>query len=185
MSTRPTSQYDRPAASGNSELDLGTLTLAAIASAAAAFITSQVWPAGTLWSAAASPVIVALVKEAIRRPATRLQTVRQDRGGRVVEVEQEPPPGEEPDTGPVRIYGRSTVRRRWRLAVVTGLLGFLCVVFVYTVPELVAGRSIGGGGDKRTTLFGGAPSKRHDRQSRRDANGTPVPGTGVTPEPGT
>src|SRR4051794_29114472 len=161
MSTRPTTREDRPVPPApSSELDLGTLTIAAVASAAAAFVTSRVWPAGTLWSAAASPIIVALVKESLRRPATRLQTVRRDLGGRMVREERSVG---DPETGPVRIYGRTGVRRHWKLAVLTGLLAFATVAVIYTVPELVAGRSIGGGADRRTTFFGGSPrsSKKH------------------------
>src|SRR3954453_15201924 len=118
MSTRSTRQPEPPAPPpSSSELDLGTLTIAAVASAAAAFVTSPVWPAGTLWSAAASPVIVALVKEGLRPPANRLQPGRRARGGPPV---RGPAAGEDPEeTGPVRIYGRSALRsRRWRLAVV-------------------------------------------------------------------
>src|SRR3954466_4723022 len=128
MSTRPSTQHQHPSSqtSQASEIELRTLTIAAIASAVAAFVTSEVWPAGTLWSAAASPVIVALVKEGIRRPATRLGAVRRDVGTRL--------PGEpgleEPEfeVGPVKVYGGSALHRnRWRLAVVTGLLAFVGV----------------------------------------------------------
>src|SRR3954470_19608463 len=116
MSTRPTEGYERstpPPPIGQSDLDLATLAIAAVASAAAAFVTSKVWPAGTLWSAAASPVIVALVKESLKRPATKLQTVRRDLSGRLIREER---PVGDPETGPVRIYGRTGVRRHWRVA---------------------------------------------------------------------
>jgi hypothetical protein len=182
MSRHPTIHPD-PAAPPppSSELDLGTLTIAAVASAAAAFVTSKVWPAGTLWSAAASPVIVALVKEGLKRPANRLQTVARDRGGRLT---RGPDLTGATDTGPVRVYGRAGIRRRWKLAVATGLLAFAVVAFIYTVPELVAGRSIGGGGDKRTTFFGGTPSRKRDaREADRRAKETPAPGSTATPEP--
>src|SRR3954451_24619295 len=187
MSTRSTRQPEPPAPPpSSSELDLGTLTIAAVASAAAAFVTSQVWPAGTLWSAAASPVIVAVVKEALRRPATRLQTVRRDVGGRLTRGPQGP---DEPDSGPVRIYGRTGLRsHRSRLAIATGLLAFVGVAALYTIPELVAGRSIGRGADTRTTFFGGTPAKRakQDRRSSgKDATPTPGPGSTATPQPGT
>ena len=78
--TRPhTYAHDDPPprrAGGGSDLDVPTLLIAALASAAAAFITSQVWAGGTLLSAAISPVIVALVKEGLARPAEAVRTVR-------------------------------------------------------------------------------------------------------------
>src|SRR4051794_3348504 len=49
-------------------IELTTLFLSAVASAVAAYVTSKVWAAGTLFSAAMSPVIVALVKEGLRKP---------------------------------------------------------------------------------------------------------------------
>src|SRR3954462_7907274 len=52
----------------DSGIELTTLFLSAIASAAAAYVTSKIWAPGTLFSAAMSPVIVALVKEALRKP---------------------------------------------------------------------------------------------------------------------
>ena len=46
----------------------------AVASAAAAYITSKIWARGTLFSAAMSPVIVALVKEGLRKPTEGLHS---------------------------------------------------------------------------------------------------------------
>src|SRR3954451_24058976 len=60
----PTQQPPR----GSSDIELTTLFLSAVASAAAAYITSKIWAPGTLFSAAFSPVIVALVKEGLRKP---------------------------------------------------------------------------------------------------------------------
>jgi hypothetical protein len=48
--------------------------------------------------------------------------------------------------------------RRWKLAVVTGLIAFVAVVALYTVPELVAGSSVTSG-SSHTTFFGGNSSK--------------------------
>ena len=64
--------------------------------------------------------------------------------------------------------------RGWRLAVVTGLLGFLIAAVVLTVPELVAGRSASDGA-RDTTIFGGggkdressAPATTHDQDDHR------------------
>src|SRR3954464_9376688 len=108
MSHPPRTHHDRPDRSGSGELQLSTLLIAAVASAVAAFVTSQVWPGGTLWSAAASPVIVALVREALNRPASPLQTGRLGRGRRTRGIEAgEPavPRGGQEEVGPIRVYG--------------------------------------------------------------------------------
>ena len=165
-------------------IDLTTLFLSAIASAAAAYITSKLWGPGTLFSAAFAPVIVALVKEGLRRPTEKVANVvpavvtptRWSRGaaddpGLVAAPDPEAPPAAEvhsdPDaphvvlppvattgaTGPVRVYSTRARRLRWRLALITGLLGFGVCVVVFTVPELIAGESVGG--SHKTTIFGG------------------------------
>jgi hypothetical protein len=161
-------------------LDLATLFISAIASAAAAYVTSKIWAPGTLFSAALSPVIVALVKEGLRKPTEVITNVvpqvvptpskwtraSPDDAGLVAEVEQRPVPGTKPppdapppvivptgQTSPVRVYSTRGRRLRWRLAVVTGLLGFGIAVLAFTVPELIAGQSLGG--SHKTTIFGG------------------------------
>src|SRR3954454_20136799 len=63
------------APAGASGIELTTLFLSAIASAAAAYITSKIWAPGTLFSAAMSPVIVALVKEGLRTPTEKVANV--------------------------------------------------------------------------------------------------------------
>lgn len=114
-----------------SEIDLLTLTITAVASAVAAYIASHVWKAGTLPFAASMPVIVALVKEGLRRPTdavangTRLRTTR-----------------------------RLPVTHHWKVAAITGVAGFALFAFIATASELLAGRSIGPG-NRATTLFGG------------------------------
>lgn len=164
-------------------LDLATLFISAIASAAAAYVTSKIWAPGTLFSAALSPVIVALVKEALRKPTEVITNVvpqvvptpskwtRASAGdpGLVAEVHERPAP-ETPEqqghdapaapivvptgqSSPVRVYSTRGRRLRWRLAVVTGLLGFAIAVLAFTVPELIAGQSLGGA--HKTTIFGG------------------------------
>jgi hypothetical protein len=178
-----------PAPPADRGIDLTTLFLSAVASAAAAYITSKIWAPGTLFSAAMSPVIVALVKEGLRKPTEVVANVvptvvpapaRWSRSspsepGLVVDGEPEPAPRVDPDaphvllppvvageTGPLHVYSTRGRRLRWRLAVITGLLGFaICVVF-YTVPELISGKSIGRGGDA-TTLWGG--HRNHTKKS--------------------
>ena len=48
-------------------IELSTLLITAVASACAAYVTSVVWAPGTLASAALTPVLVALIKEALER----------------------------------------------------------------------------------------------------------------------
>ena len=66
-------------------LSLRTLTIASVASATAAVVTSLFWKGGTPIAAAVTPVIVAVVSEMLHRPATviaakREQTVARVRG---------------------------------------------------------------------------------------------------------
>ena len=197
--TAPYARRDQPQAPARTgDVSLGTLAIAAAASAVAAFVTSQVWAGGTLVSAALSPVIVALVKEGLARPAEKVKTVRLVRGTRGQPVEaagdERPIPAgvayEAEDLTPVTVYGREKAGRRrftrkqLRIAFITGLLAFGIVVVIYTVPELLAGSSIGGGGGSRTTLFGGTPAaqkKSTPPKSSATATPTATPRAGVTP----
>jgi hypothetical protein len=193
-----------PAPPADRGIDLTTLFLSAIASAAAAYITSKIWAPGTLFSAAMSPVIVALVKEGLRKPtevvanvvptvvpaSTRWSRASVSEPGLVVDGEPEPAPHVDPDaphvvippvaaeTGPVRVYPTRGRRLRWRLAVVTGLLGFGICVVLYTVPELISGKSIGHGG-RATTLWGGP--RNHTKKSTTTQTTTAPTSTATTP----
>jgi len=184
-------------------VDLTTLTLSAIASAAAAYITSKIWAPGTLFSAAMSPVIVALVKEGLRKPTEVVASVvpaAVTRGGRYRPGDPAaqraiapeplpddladrlaagapplyPPPSPGAEAGPVRIYSTRSSRLRWRLAVVTGLLGFAICVVLFTVPELIAGKPVSG--SNGTTLF----STSH-RKSTKSSTTTTVTKTTTAP----
>jgi hypothetical protein len=197
--TAPYARPDQPhPPARGGDVSLGTLAIAAAASAVAAFVTSQVWAGGTLVSAALSPVIVALVKEGLARPAEKVKTVRLVRGTRGEPVEaagdERPIPAgvayEAEELTPVTVYGRSERRRprftrkQLRIAFITGLLAFGIVVVIYTVPELLSGSSIGGGGSSRTTLFGGTPAAQKKASSTKpSASATPTatPRAGTTP----
>jgi hypothetical protein len=63
--TRRDEQQPPPRQQG---LSIQTLVIAAIASATAAIVISHIWTPGTIIASAMTPVIVALVSEAIRRP---------------------------------------------------------------------------------------------------------------------
>ncbi|HUR85878.1 MAG TPA: hypothetical protein VMY78_11075 [Solirubrobacteraceae bacterium] len=149
-------------------MDLPTLLATAAASAGAAYACSKLWPPGTLASAAFTPVLVAILKEAIMRPTEAVTRAVPVRG---VVRSAPPPDGEPAPTQPAlervprqgEVSGSSAAAgpRRWKLAIVTGLLGFVLAVCVLTVPELVAGQSASGGG-RSTTLFGGDKERNQD-----------------------
>ena len=165
----------QPASSGG--IDIKTLVITAASSAAAAFACSRVWASGTLAAAAFTPVLVALIREALNKSTeVVVKAVPVPVRGVVRSAEPEGPPspeidrsewfaedsplaGEDPaervaQPGEIAYHRAGDSGRRWRIAIVTGLLGFLIAALVFTVPELVAGRSASGGG-RDTTLFGG------------------------------
>jgi hypothetical protein len=152
---------------GGSGFHLGTLIVAAISAVVAATVVSRLWQPGTVMATAMTPVLVTLVKEALERPARRVSSI----AGRSAAVPVAPPEPEarpEPigsppavvvthDEGltPMRVYRpERRVRRRWKLALATGLLAFLIAVAAMTLPELVAGRSVVSA-KHDTTIFGG------------------------------
>lgn len=184
-------------------LDIATLFISAMASAAAAYVTSKIWAPGTLFSAAMTPVIVALVKEGLRKPTEVITNVVPnvvptpskwtragvDDPGLVPEVEPREPAPPAPivvptgQTSPVRVYSTRARKLRWRLAVITGLLGFAIAVLAFTVPELIAGQSLGG--SHKTTIFGGhhrhTPSKTKTTTSTTSTSTTKTSTTETTP----
>jgi hypothetical protein len=180
----------RPSASGSDGgIDLTTLLVTAVASAAAAYTCSKVWAPGTLASAAFTPVLVAIIKEALFKPAKVVTQAVPVRG--VVRSTPPPsdatvvaPPAPEPEPesldrvaqqGEISYHsaGPSARARRWRLAIVTGLLGFVVAALAFTVPELVAGDAASGTGS--TTFFGG-----QKQSAAPPTDTTTVPGRTVT-----
>ena len=176
----PASNADRKRDRRGRRISVQTLLIASIASAVASFLASRVWGSGTLVSAAATPVIVALVSESLRRPvqvvaqtARKLPSVPGD--GR--DADAAPQSVGEPvaeDASPPGATGAQTQagRPRWRWAVVTGLLAFAIVVAIFTVPDLLAGRSITGDGQP-TTFFGGSSSS-NDHETSTTTTSTPT-----------
>lgn len=156
----------------SSDIDLLTLAIAAAAAMVAAYLTSQVWAGGTLVSAALTPVIVALVKEGLARPVDKVQTFRGER--RTGEQPQIIDPTR-PDQPYITVYGRGESSRRWKVAIVSGLAAFALVVAVFTLPELVAGKSIGRSGDGAATTFFGGQSRKAKKKARRERS-KPAPG---------
>ena len=205
-----------PPPRGSSGIELTTLFISAIASAVAAYVVSKIWAPGTLFGAAFTPVIVALVKEGLRRPTEKVADVASTAaavvplgwtrssasdGGLVPDPDApEPLPVRDPDApvvdpdaphvilppvvatehAPVSVYSTRGRRLRWRLAVVTGLLGFVVCVLVYTVPELVSGDSIGRHGSSATTIFGGHSRHHRSRSTTSTTKTTDTTGTTST-----
>lgn len=174
-------------------LSLQTLVIAAIASGAAAIITSTFWKGGAIFTAAITPVIVSLVKEGlqrpmqsevVRRPVQRLAETRAagrsrsySRAGGGSRFEEPPRrPTSEPrrrfepaqrDMTPVQTYSAARRidlgSRQVKLAIVTGVIAFAIAAVVLTVPELVFGGSVAGKG--RTTIFSTSASKSKSTKS--------------------
>jgi hypothetical protein len=184
VSSYPDTRSSPPRSGG---IDLATLLITAVASAAAAYACSKIWAPGTLASAAFTPVLVAIIKEALARPTRAVSKAVPIRGVVRGTPPASPQPGEPPapphldrvaQPGEVTYHGyhgTGTGSRRWRLAIITGLLGFVVCVLVFTLPELVTGQSATGGGGS-TTLFGGG----HERKREQPTETTTAPARTVT-----
>jgi hypothetical protein len=162
-----------------SGLSITTLVIASCSSLAAAAVVSRVWGGGTLIGAAVTPVIVALVSEGLKKPATVISTVRETRtssrrydpvaegrrgvreGDLAMASRTRPAPQRERS---IHRAGRGAPRRPLVLAVVTGLVAFAIAAVLLTSSDLVLGRSVTGSG-QRTTLWSGstADSKKSDK----------------------
>jgi hypothetical protein len=186
MSSQATREEER-------RVNIRTLAIASIASAAAAVITSQFWIQGTWMAAAVTPVIVALVGEMLHRPTaviaervtTRSSGVLPATGGPADprREDEQPAPAEPGSQGgpaapPVRVYrsgGDKPVRpraSRRKIAIgvvaVTAVLAFAITAIAMTGTELLTGGSIGKGGG-RTTLFSNDDPKETDESGERES----------------
>jgi hypothetical protein len=193
-------------------ISVKTLLIAGAASAVAAVVIPMLWRPGTVFAAAMTPIVVALVSELLHRPVDTVSAVRSRRPARGAEVLDQPfdepfdplapPSADELEALPrTRSAPRAVHRRRpltarqWKLALATGLAAFALVAALFTASELLAGDAVSGG--SRTTFFGGGGSDRKaereekaprdERQERRDEEPTPTatPEATATPEPTT
>jgi hypothetical protein len=93
-------------------LNMRTLTIASAASATAAAVTSQLWIAGTWLAAALTPVLVALLSEALHRPTERIARAwtseREPRFSRAETATRAEPSAVTGTAGPVRVYRQTT-----------------------------------------------------------------------------
>jgi hypothetical protein len=191
-------------------LSVKTLLIAGTASAAAAIVIPMLWRPGTVFAAAMTPIVVALVTELLHRPVDTVSSVRVRRTARGAAILDPPPPepfdplappsaeelavlDETPPPPPAVHRRRPLTARQWKLALATGLVAFAGVASVFTASELVAGDAVSGGG-ARTTFFGGSKSKSAEpdpkpkQERERPAEeatptATPEPTTTPTPTP--
>jgi hypothetical protein len=169
-----------------------TLTIASTASAAAAAVTSQLWIAGTWIAAALTPVLVALISEAMHRPTERIARAwtadRETRGSGAVSPTRTEPTAVTGAPGPVRVYrqtarGEAVPERRTaittrripvRAVAVTAAIAFMIGIAILTTVDLVSGGSVGKGSG-RTTAFGGGGGGggSKDAQKQEEQNAKP------------
>ena len=200
-------------------LSVQTLVIAAVASAVAAIVTSTFWRGGTIFTAALSPVIIAIVKELLARPIQsdvvrkplkaasggvgavtnrRFERERERgvrvgaragasypalpprRGGRAEDLGAPTPGDRVLGTTPMRTYGTSRRKLRIGVAVATGLVAFAIAFVVLTLPELVFGGSIAGGG--RTTLVPGSGRTTTNQSTSPGSSSGSQTSTSTTPQ---
>ncbi|HEX2085184.1 MAG TPA: hypothetical protein VHF89_05840 [Solirubrobacteraceae bacterium] len=141
---------------GGGGLSLPTLVIASLSSLAAALFIHKFWQAGAILGAAVTPVIVALVSEALRKPVDVISA----RTGRTT---VNPPPVVEPREDQFGIWEEQ--RRRplhLKIALATGVVAFLIAAFFLTGAELV----LGGASD--SDRFRYVPGNQEQRDSRRE-----------------
>ena len=162
-----------------------TLTIASVASATAAAVTSQLWIAGTWIAAALTPVLVALISEAMHRPTERIARAwtaagaGEARTSRAISPTHREPTAVTGTPGPVRVYragggsgSRSTMLTRRRIAIgtVAATAAIACVIGLLTLTtvDLLSGGSVGKGSG-RFTLAGGK-SKTDQQEQQKDSS---------------
>jgi hypothetical protein len=169
-------------------LSLQTLVIASLASAAAALVTSQVWERGKVVTAALTPVIVAIVSELLHRPTERVRAVTTSRArGPAAPAERfDPRRLQQGAAGAAssepRVY-RPRRRLHIKIALVTGAVAFAIAVLALTVPELLAGSSVAGGGRDTTFFSGGNSSKRGAQEKPEPVQTSPDEQQGTETDP--
>jgi hypothetical protein len=178
----------------SSGISIQTLAISAAAAVAAAVIVPMIWERGTLIATAMTPVIVALVSEALRKPAekitavTPLVTRRSATGAAVRDPEFDPLPPSEREAAPAPreddpfgLRARPPVVRRhhWKLALATGVAAFAIAAVFLTTSELVLGGPATREGG-RTTLIGG---RDRDATPTATPEATETPAATETPPP--
>ncbi len=185
---------------GGGGLSLQTLLISSLAAVAAAIVVPMFWERGSIIATAITPIIVAVVSEALNRPAAVIKTAaprvtRRTATGAAVRTrtptgvgardrvpthpEQVPPRRRDP----FGLYEeeRPRNRRPLKIALLTGLLAFIIGAGVVTASELALfGHSVGQ--SKRSTgLFGGHVSKTPTPTPTASPTETPRPTETATP----
>jgi hypothetical protein len=179
-------------------LSVQTLLISSLAAVAAAVIVPSFWARGSLIATAVTPVIVAVVSEALRRPAQAISTAAPKvarRTGTGLAVRQEQPtgvgargagpeqlPGTQKRDGissedPFGLRAAERPRRRvpLRVGVATGLAAAVVGAGVVTAAELGLGHSVTSG-KRETSLWGGKTQKA----KKKSATATPTPTSSAT-----
>jgi hypothetical protein len=159
-----------------SGLSLQTLLISSLAAVAAAIVVPTFWERGSLIATAITPIIVAVVSEALHRPAKAITAVtprvtRRSATGAALRSQQPTgmgSRGEGPEQLPPRrddpfgLYEDERPKKRnfpLRLAVVTGLLAAVIGAGAVTASELaIFGHQIGNS-ERSTGLLGGTAKK--------------------------
>ncbi|MEA2496350.1 MAG: hypothetical protein QOJ29_4261 [Thermoleophilaceae bacterium] len=149
-----------PDRKGGGGLSLQTLAVASAASLTAAMVTSRLFPPGTIYASALTPVLVAAISELLHRPADRVTELRRQR--RTMVLEMHGVPSEQAEAEADAELGRTEVRERSRRVhpkvwAATGFAAFAIAAAVLTLPELIFGGAVAT--KHRTTFFGGGSAK--------------------------
>ncbi len=117
----------------------------------------------------AGPAATAPLRQATReRAAAARATHDRGNGGRP----RRPAAGETPPG--VRVYGSEKRSLPWKPIALTAALAFVIGAGVLTLPELIAGQSLGQG-DRGTTYFGGGSRADRDRGAADEQEPAPAP----------
>jgi hypothetical protein len=192
-------------------LSVKTLMIAGAASGITAVVGPLLWRPGTLLAAALTPIIVALVSEALKKPVDTVSNVTARKADRFApatlqskqaerDVEETfdplaPPTAEElarlnqpAPPPPRRIEGRRRLLtpRQWKIGITTGPVAFLAAAAVVTASELaIFGDSVTSRRE-RTSLFGGSSNKSattDEKTQQQEEDATPTPTATETPTP--
>ncbi len=182
-------------------LSVTTLLISSLAAVAAAVIVPTFWERGSLIATAVTPIIVALVTEALNRPAKVITEVaprvtRRSATGAAVRAKQPTGVGARgggperawgPDHDPFGLRTPEPSRRRrlpLKLAIGTGLLAAVIGAGVVTASELaIFGHSVGDSG-RSTSVWGGSERARDAEETATpapDATETAAPQATETP----
>jgi hypothetical protein len=144
----------------SSDLSADALLAASVASVVATIVLSRFGQAGTLTGAALTPVIVTVVKELTRRPASKIVRreggVDRPAGAPQPEGAGQHPAAHEQPAAERPVFHEPWWRRvRWGLTLTITAIAFGITVAFFTLPELLLGKALTS--DRGTSFFSDAP----------------------------